>query len=405
MTRDQPPFVFGPLARAAAGVSAVLKIAIRSIGRGPMLVLSGLAMPLLFGAVLYSKASSPDGSLLQGVVAGAIAVLAFAGGAAWTLMWAFASEPPFVDNSQRAEALKQALAPTLRELAAVRADTMSRARARSLLRVPLGIAGATVLWVLMQWGSEPAGVAELIIFGIVGALAGEVWAVGSLDREYRQSYKDRVLPQLAARFGTLTYQRASAEHVAALEQHGIFTRFESAIAVDELRGTYKGLPIRLVQLRLERGSGDDTATVFDGLLVDLVLPRHLSGTTSVVADRGLWANLMRHRDPAFGRVTFDDPDFDRHFHVYGTDPAEVRALLTPRFRQRYLALANQTRFTLPGSLAHGSRFILALPKRHGVNLFHPSGFWSDEDSRNLIALNDDIEAALAMADSVIELFA
>jgi hypothetical protein len=370
-----------------------------------MLAVSGLALPLIFGVVLYSKTSAPGGSVFQGVAAGALAALAFGGAAAWTLMWAFASEQPSVDNSQRAEALQQALAPTLRELTAVRAETMSRARSRSLLRVPLGIAGACVLWILPQWGSDPPGIAILVVYGIVGALAGEVWAVGSLDRDYRQAYKDRVLPQLAARFGDLTYQRASPEHVAALEQHGIFTRFEGAVAVDELRGTYKGLPISLVQLRLERGSGDDTTVVFDGLLVDLVLPRHLSGTTSVVADRGLWANLTRHRNPGFGRVTFDDPDFDRYFHVYGTDPSEVRALLTPRFRQRYLALANQTRFTLPGSLAHANRFILALPKRDGVTLFTPSGFWSDDDSRNLIALNDDIEAALAMADSVIELFA
>ncbi len=403
--RDTPPFVFGPLARVAAGLGGLLKIAIRSIGRGPMLVLCGLAMPVIVVAVVYARTSAPDGSVFQGVVAGAIAALAFAGAAAWTMMWAFAAEPPSVNNSQRADALTQALAPTVRELAAVRAETMSRARSRSLLRVPLGIAGASVFWVLMQWGSEPAGFVELIVFGIVGALAGEVWAIGSLDRDYRQSYKDRVLPQLAARFGDLTYQRASPEHVAALERHGIFTRFESAVAVDELRGTYKGLPISLVQLCLERGSGEDSVVVFDGLLVDLVLPRHLSGTTSVVADRGLWANLTRHREPAFARVMFNDQDFDRHFHVYGTNPSEVRALLTPRFRQRYLALANQTRFTLPGSLASGNRFVLALPKRDAVNLFNPSGFWSDDDSRDLIALNDDIEAALTMADSVIELFA
>jgi len=402
--RDKPPFVLGPLVRSAAVVTGLLKVAIRSIGRGPLLVMSGLAIPLIFGVVFYSKMSAPDGSVFQGLVAGAIAVLAFGGAAAWTLMWAFASEQPSVDNTQRAEALKQALGPTLRELAAVRAETMSRARSRSLLRVPLGIAAASVVWLLTRLGSEPPGVIELIVFGIIGAIAGELWAIGSLDRDYRQSYKDRVLPQLAARFGTLTYQRASLEHVAALEQHGIFTQFEGAIAVDELRGTYKGLPISVVQLRLERGSGEDTTVVFDGLLVNLVLPRHLSGTTSVVADRGLWANLTRHRDPAFSRVTFDDPGFDRHFHVYGTHPSEVRALLTPRFRQRYLALANETRFTLPGGLARGNRFILALPKRDSVDLFNPSGFWSDEDSQNLVALHDDIEAALTMADSVIELF-
>ena len=138
-----------------------------------------------------------------------------------------------------------------------------------------------------QWSSEPPGAAVLILYGIVGAVIGEAWAVQALDRNYRQSYKDRVLPLLAARFGDLTYQRASFGSVAELQQHGIFTRFDGATAVDEIRGTYKSLAISLVQLQLERGSGEDSTTVFDGLLVELTLPRHLSGTTAVVADQGL----------------------------------------------------------------------------------------------------------------------
>ena len=104
-------------------------------------------------------------------------------------------------------------------------------------------------------------------------------------------------------------------------------------------------------------------------------------------------------------MTFNDTRFDERFRVDSTDLAETRALLTPRFRQRYLDLAKQTRFTLPGSLASGNRFVLALPKRDTVNLFSPSSFWADDDRRNLMVLSRDIEAALTMADSVIELFA
>ena len=50
------------------------------------------------------------------------------------------------------------------------------------------------------------------------------------------------------------------------------------------------------------------------------------------------------------------------------------------------------------SFAHRNRLILALPKRDGASLFNPSGFWSDEDGLNPIALHDDINAALTMAD-------
>ena len=170
--------------------------------------------------------------------------------------------------------------------------------------------------------------------------------------------------------------------------------------------SYKGVTISLVQLRLERGSGDENHAVFDGLLVELVLPRHLSGTTAVVADQGALGNLkQRFRAGALRHIDIDDSAFVQRFQVYGTHPVEAHALVNRRFRERLLALGSRSRFELPGAIAEGNRFVVALPKRQGVTLFEPPGYWSDAGGQTLADLSDDIEAVLGMADSVIGLHA
>ena len=202
MTQDEPPFVAAWLARGAEHVSRLVKPAIRRAGRGPMLMLSGLAMLAILIAFVLQGATSVSG-ILRGVIAGLIAALVFGGAAAWTLMWAFAADKPADPDRarvDRAESLEQALAPTLRELRAVRAEMGRQARIRSLLRVPLGIAGAAVAWALLQWSSDPPGLVALVVFGFVGALLGEGWAVGALDREYRRDLQG---PRAAAARGAV----------------------------------------------------------------------------------------------------------------------------------------------------------------------------------------------------------
>ena len=89
--------------------------------------------------------------------------LGFAGAFAWILLWSNG-----VRSGKRAvgatSPLDTLLAPTLRELNAVRADVIRSVRKRSLTRVPLGIAGALALWVLGLWTDDPPDIVALIIF-------------------------------------------------------------------------------------------------------------------------------------------------------------------------------------------------------------------------------------------------
>jgi len=404
---EEPPFVQAFLMGAAARFETTLRTLIRSLNRRvQMAVWAAGPVIVLLAVVIASVAESPDWQgALQGVFAGAFMALLLAAAMGWLLLWANGARTPRREHAADVGELEALLGPTLHELSAVRADVIRRVKARSITRVPLGIAGAAALWMLVQWGEDPPGLAELIGWLVVGALAGEMWAIGRLERDYHRLYKNRVLPVLAARLGDLTYREAQSHEIQKLRELRILPEFDAVLAEDEISGTHHGMPLKVVEARLQRRSGDSTQTVFDGLLIELTLPRALTGTTAVLSDQGLLGNLKgRWRSGAMQPVRLEDPRFEQRFEVYSDDQVEARALLTPAFMERFTGLAAASGFSLPGALAERNRLIVALPKSIGTaNLFEPPPFWKPARGQVLATLDRDIRAVLRMVDTVIEL--
>jgi hypothetical protein len=407
--REEAPFVSALLLGGFSRIQNIIRQTIVSLNSGTRLLLWAAGTVLTFVGILLSGiAESPGiGGLLKGIFGGLLMALVFAGTVGWLFLWAVGSRSrDRHENADAASRLDTLLAPTLRELNAVRADVIAKVKARSVTRVPLGTAGGFVVWVFSLWTNDPPGVLGLLAWVVGGALAGEAWAAGKLEREYTRLYKQRVLPLLAARFGDLTYRQASRDDVLKLRGHRILPEFDRMKADDEIVGTHRGLRIEIVEVRLERRSGDDTHVVFDGLMIELTLPRSLTGTTVVLTDEGVFGNLKaRWRSDALAPVRLEDARFEQRYEVYSTDQVEARALLTPAFMERFMALATGSGFSLPGALAEGNRLALALPKGLKVwrDLFEPPEYWKPAGGQALVKLEEDIRAVLDMADAVIDL--
>ena len=408
--REEPPLVQGLFMGATARVEDAVRRFMASIDLRVRLFIWGAGAAIIFFGVLsLSIAQSPDLSgIAAGVFGGLLAALAFAGAFAWLLLWTHPRSQPRTESAETARAaaaLDIELAPTLRELNAVRAEVMRTVKAKSVTRVPLGIAAGLALWLLGQLTDDPPDVLTLLMFLVVGAVAGEIWAANKLEREYRRLYKDRILPQLASRFGDLTYKHASYADVHRLQAQQLLPNYDSAEADDAITGTHRGLSLEIVEAKLQRRSGDNSQVVFDGLLIGLTLPRSLTGTTVVLTDEGVFGNLKtRWRSGAMEPVRLEDPHFERRYEVYSTDQIEARALLTPAFMERFMALAARSGFSLPGAIAQGNRLVVALPKGIGTgDLFEPPVYWKRAGGHALLALEQDIRGVLDMADTVIDL--
>jgi hypothetical protein len=367
----------------------------------------GLGLLVFVAVVIASFNKGHDlGHILTGLFTGLFTGLLVAAAGSWGAMTLLAPKAtPAAPDLAKATDLERLLAPTLTELETARVDTVHQVNLRLVSRVPMAMAVAVGLWIFSQFGKNPAGVFNLLEFMGLGAAVGWYWASHKLSDAYARLYKDRVLPKLAAQFGDLSYRQAIEPDMALLRAQHIFREFDRVIADDEIFGTYRGMALNIVELKLTYGSGKQKRTEFDGLLTTVALPRHLAGTTAVIADNGTLGNL-EDRFGGEGRehVAVEDPAFEKAYEVYGTDQVGARALLTPAFMERFLALGGRSGFMAPLALAQDNRLTIALPKAGGGNLFEPPNYRQPAASREaLLKLYGDIQAVLSAADAVIDL--
>lgn len=190
-----------------------------------------------------------------------------------------------------------------------------------------------------------------------------------------------------------------------LSEERLFRGYDRVTAEDELIGTYRNLAVRIVELTLKAGSGDEERLSFDGLLVQIELPRRLVGTTAVISDSG-WYDRLSDWLVCQGRerVRLEDPRFSSLYQVWASDQIAARALLTPAFMARFLALARRPGFGRPQALARGNCLLLTIPKANGADYFEPPTYLKPATSREaLMRLDRDIASVLATADAVIDL--
>jgi len=300
----------------------------------------------------------------------------------------------------------------LAELEAARLEVVRQVNARAVTRVPVGAAAGFGLWCLEQMSGRPGrdGVAGIVWNAVclvgIGAMAGYYSASRDSSAGYARLYLGRVLPLLAARFGDLSFRSPAQLDLQALNSERLFDDYDSAVSDNEFFGTHRGLPISIATLLLTSGSGKQRRVSFEGLLVEVTLPRGLQGTTAVIAGTGAFEQL-RHWLKTSNRqhVALEDPRFAQVYDVWSTDQIAARALLTPALMERLLALSGPAANIdgRPLVVARDNRLTLIIP-RYGRDHFLAPGFRKAADSRaSLIALYDQIAGVLAVADAVIGL--
>lgn len=367
----------------------------------------GVAAVAMFLLVLVASLRRAPGlsGLLSGVFLGLFAALLVAGIGAWMAMAIVTPKTVLPAEPANMAQIEGSLAPVLAALEATRVDMVRQIKARQVSRIPLGAGAGLLFWIFTQFGKDPSSIFDLFLFVGAGGFGGHVWASYKLSERYRRLYKERVLPQLAAQFGALSYRPAVMPDMGVLQEQYIFRDYDRVVAEDELFGTYRGLALSIVDLRLTKEAGESRQTIFDGLLTRIDLPRPLKGTTAVVADEGLFGNF-RARMGAHGRerVRIEDPRFEQVYEVYGTDQIASRALLTPAFMERFLALNSLLGFGRPLALAQDNRLLIALPRAGAGRLFEPPNYREPAANRDALSkLYHDIRTVLDAADAVIDL--
>ncbi|QXQ05735.1 hypothetical protein KX816_16170 [Sphingosinicellaceae bacterium] len=140
-----------------------------------VVLVSALAagVAVFVASVMASVHKTPGiGGLMTGIFAGLFGGLLVAVGGAWLGMRLAVPDVPPVIDTALGDRLAAGLGDVLGELEATRVDLYAQAIARARWRVPLGIAGGVVFWLMHQFGGDPDGVFELLMYLGMGGMGG-----------------------------------------------------------------------------------------------------------------------------------------------------------------------------------------------------------------------------------------
>jgi hypothetical protein len=306
-----------------------------------------------------------------------------------------------LSDSQLTE-VEATVRPILVQLEALRRATVRNIDFRAAWMIPVCFAAGFLFGMIIE---RETPIFSALMYGAGGAMGGWAWAFTSLNNAYRRAYKSHIIPHLAACFGELGYRPAVEPDLKRLAKLGLIPGFGVKKVEDEILGAYRGVPVNIVEAKLETG-GKNSRVVFNGLLAELAFPGRFAGVTVVAKDGGLLGNALRAFVQASGleRVRLEDPRFEERYQVYSSDQISARALLTPAVMERLMELERQTQGDPPRLVAEHGTLRVALSKGKTEDLFEPPSIADPvEGGDMLLELSSDIGSVLKLVDAVLEL--
>lgn len=206
----------------------------------------------------------------------------------------------------------------------------------------------------------------------------------------------------------LTY--TSGDHISARDFHSsrIFTHFPDRIRGDDMvEGTIGSTAVRFSEVHAEyrtkssnRGEdGGRYRTIFKGLFFMAEFNKKFCGKTVVLPDTaervlGGLGSVIQGLNKSRGElIRMDNPDFEKHFVVYGDDQIESRYVLSTSLEERILEFRRKTGKRIYLSFV-GSVVFVAIPYRR--SLLEPRVFSSITTFRSVRECFDDLLLALSI---------
>ncbi len=169
------------------------------------------------------------------------------------------------------------------DVEAYRQNVVRQSLERTAWRAPACAAVGLCAWTLIAMAGAPVGALDFVAVMIGGGLVGYGWSLQEAARQYAKTWRERVLPRLAASFGEITWRPPVMPDLSRLRNSGLFPAFREAKAANELAGTHRGIAVNIVDLHLA-ASGDDKKAppAFTGLVADINLRREDSTIPATV---------------------------------------------------------------------------------------------------------------------------
>lgn len=289
-------------------------------------------------------------------------------------------------------------AAEIARLNALRLEAARDTRRRVMLYVPMGLALAMIFLVMPGRGGSKSGMlAEwLLIPFLLGFAIAVPWliALSIPGGRYAKAFKRELMPLLLRRHGELRYVEGAVPAVGDLAARGLLPRHDRAEIDDAIAGRYSGYELRLSEIELERKSGKNNSTVFNGLLLVLAVDTPFLGTTLVL-------DKSRPAPSGLMPVRLEDPRFASIYDVHGNDQVEARAVLTPAVMERLLSMADGGDFFPPSCLVERDSITFAVAQTGTRLLFEPPSLQAHDAATQLQYLEGELALVFRLVDAMI----
>jgi len=245
-----------------------------------------------------------------------------------------------------------------------------------ILRLTFVIILGFVLWVLYLMNYLDVGAISISI--LVIALIVYVWSYIMKDN-FTERFKEKMMGKMVPFVDeSLSYNHQMGIRLAAFKKSKIFTDTVSRYtSKDQVIGKVGNTQIRFSQLHAEKSKilgKDSFRTIFRGIFFIAEFNKHFQGQTLVLSD--VAENLLGSLGTVFQKlgkdgdklIKLEDPEFEKKFVVYSTDPVEAHYILSPLFMNRIVDFTKKSKATQLSFI--DSYVFIAIP--FDKDLFEPS---------------------------------
>ena len=244
--------------------------------------------------------------------------------------------------------------------------------------------GVVVFLLAAMWMGKNFGLLHPLMMGIViGFIAIAGMTYRFMRKGYAEDFKEKIItPLIGAIDPHLLYNPSFMISQHLFERSHLFNqKVDRYSGNDYVKGSIDGVPIEFSDIHAEYQTKDSKGrtqwhTLFRGLFLVAEFNKHFKSKTVILPDHaeksfgsliGGWLQSINFsRDDL---IRLDNPEFEKHFVVYGNDPIEARYILSHSMMKRILDFQRKLTHPLFISFVHNHIHVGIGTKK---NLFEPA---------------------------------
>jgi hypothetical protein len=263
------------------------------------------------------------------------------------------------------------------------------------------------LWMGKNFGFlHPLMMAIAIAFIVLASITYRAMTSG-----YAKNFKERIItPMVGAIDSHLLYNPNFMVSQHLFERSELFKHsIDRYSGNDYVKGSIDGVPLEFSDVHVEYQTRDSKGrtqwhTLFRGLFLVAEFNKHFKAKTVVLPDQaeksfgsliGGWLQSINFTHK--GLVRMDDPEFEKHFVVYGSDQIEARYILSHSMMKRILDFQRRVSHPLFISFVHSH---IHVGIGTGKDLFEPAVFTSLLDYKQAMEYVSTLQNTIGLVEEL-----